>query len=561
MRLREMTRKRPVAAWAKELIDECLVSRERRKDAARYYRQFFYQGSDTGTAKDNLIYDHIDRLSSYLFSPSEVRFLLTFDSDETKDWEEAVDLASRFINRSFSMRNCDLAFSWANEIGLVDGSCFVKLTWGRHGYKPHIVKQQFMGVLREDSEDLDEQEAFTHSFYLSQDQVRRMLINHRDAKELMNRMEATFSDSGASEITDDSYFHQIVTGGQGPVGMGTATGSQSSVGVFGPPIPMLAPEVAARLVRVDDLWVWNDDAKGGEGDWTTIRYVDPGIVLEGEDIQRNMGDIPGEQPFIKVAANDVADYMWGRSEVANIASRQNWFNARVDNVDDIFGLRARPPRSFTGFSGLTQEKMRALLMRGGMLTDDSPTGKIESHAPDMPPEALEYIAMIKASIDASAGMTPILSGQGAPGVRAGNQTNTLLRTSSPRIRDRALQVEKQCAAFGNLCFELSRAKEARVFVTPAGKEFTLESLPKDAMVMIDSHTSSPAFSGDNVNLAFALARAGAIDGEDLIELTHPPRQDSLILKYRARKKAEQEFLQQHPELLLKGHGGSHAAKK
>ena len=55
-----------------------------------------------------------------------------------------------------------------------------------------------------------------------------------------------------------------------------------------------------------------------------------------------------------------------------------------------------------------------------------------------------------------------------------------------------------------------------------------------------------------MNKAFALAKAGAIDGEDLIRLTHPPHEDSLILRSRQKAAAQAKMLQEHPELLTKG---------
>lgn len=558
MRLREMVKHKPIVSIAKELLDECMVSRERRKDNSRWFRQLYYSGSTDGNpSKNNLCFSHVDKLASYLFSPSEVRFNVSFESDETKDWEEAADLSSRYVNRNFSMRNCDLAFAQANEIGLVDGCAFIKLVWGARGYQPNVVRQQFFGVQREDTQDFDQQEAFVHSFYLTPPQFQRLIAGNRDERDIMARVAQSFTPSAPEETLDNSYFHEIVTGGLQPVGNAQ---SRSSVNVFGPPIPMLSPEVATKLIRVDDIWVWDDLAwPVGEysagstppGDWVTIRYVDPGIVVEGREVLRNLGDIPGEHPFVKVCPNETPGYFWGRSELAAVAFQQEWLNARLNNVDDLFALRARPPRSFIGFSGLTPEKMRALLTRGGTLTDDSPTGKIETHAPDMPPEFMAYLQMIHASFDEVGGMTSMLSGQGEPGVRAGTHANTLLKTSSPRLRDRATVVEKQCAQFGNMCFQMSRAKDARIFTTPGGKEFTLEQLPDDAMVTVDSHTSSPVFSGDATQLAFALNKAGAIDGESLIELTHPPHMDALILKFREKAKQQAQFLAQHPEIAEK----------
>jgi hypothetical protein len=544
--------KRNVGPFARELIEECLVSRETRKDAARFWRKLYLEGSVDGVAsKHNLCYSHVDKLSSLLFSPSEVRFTVAFDADETAEWSSPADVTSRYINRQFARRNCDLAFAQALDLALTDGCSILKTTWGHSGYQPHVIKQQFFGVLREDMADLDDQDAFCHSYYLTPAQFRRLLGNHPRKAEILARVVSSHSEESVSDVADDSYFHEIVSGGLQPVGNQQ---SQSSVGVFGSGTPMLSPNVAAKLIRVDDLWVMNDEADNGSGDWNTLRLVGD-IVIEGDLMLRNLGDVPGEHPFVKVCVNETPGYFWGRSELAAVASLQTLLNARMNNVDDIFSLQARPPRSFVGFSGITPEKMRALLTRGGTFTDDSPTGQIQSHAPDMPANALEYLAVIERNFDDVGGMTAVMSGQGESGVRSQNHASTLLRTSSPRIRDRAIIAEKQISSFGDLCFKMSRAKEAKVFTAEGGRDFLLSQLPEDAAVTVDSHTSSPAFSGDNMQLAFALAKAGAIDGESLIELTQPPHRDSLILKYREREKAKQKFLEQHPELLQKG--GSH----
>ena len=180
----------------------------------------------------------------------------------------------------------------------------------------------------------------------------------------------------------------------------------------------------------------------------------------------------------------------------------------------------------------------------------------------MPPNALEYIAMIRKVFEEAGGFTSMTSGQGEAGVRSGAQAQTLLKTSSPRLRDRALIVEDQCAKLGDLCLKTSQVKDARVFSQPKSKgifgkvnDFMLSQLPDDVQVSVDSHTSSPAFSGDNQQLAFALAARGAIDGEALIKMTHPPYQDELVLAYRDREEQRAAFLQQHPELAVP-HGKS-----
>lgn len=560
----EIRRCGSVENWAKELIDQCSVSQTRRRDQARKWRTLFHTGTmDGASRKVNLVHNYIDKLASLLFSPSDVRFEITFDTDEVAQWTSMGDVAARYLNRNFKARKCNIAFSGALEIALVESCCFLKLAWGAQGYAPHTIRQQFIGVGREDLNDISDQDVITHTYYLTINQFRRLISGKKNVEEIVQKVSQHFTERGVEtayiDIAAGSYFHEIVVGGNNPVGTITGTNSKGSVGVFGPPIPVLSPETASRLIQVTDIWFLNDEANEGKGGWATIRYVEPDIVIDGDMILRNLGDIPNTHPFVKVSPNEISGYFWGLSELEWVAQIEEWFAARVGNVDDIFALRARPPRSFEGYSGITPEKMRALLTRGGVFTSDLPSGttRITSHAPDMPPEALAYLQFIHGCFDEAGGMTPVLSGQGESGVRAGSHAATLLRTSTPRLRDKATLVEAQLTDFGDLCFQLSQAKDARIFSTAGDQkqEFLLSQLPDDAVVSVDSHSSSPAFSGDSLQLAFALHRSGAIDGEDLLKLAQPPHVEELILKLRAREKAQQQFLQQHPELLEKGAKG------
>lgn len=542
---------RALIAFTKDLIDECTVSRETRLGNYRLYKALFYNGAmDGSSSKHNKCYTTIDKLGSYLFSPADVRFTIEFEADETAEWSSMADMAARHLNREFYRRRCGLAFSQANNIGLMKGAGFVKLVHGHSGFEPYVIQPEFMGVLREDIEDLDRQDAFTHTYYLTPAQFRRLVSNHPDKKDLMERAEAISSSNPTSDI-EDSYFHQIVMGGLQPVGIGGAPAQQNmgSVSVFGPPTPMISPQVSVQLIRVTDLWVMDDERE----DWTTIRYVDPGIIIEGKYQHRNLSDIPKEQPFVKVCANETPGYFWGRSELAPLANLQDLLNTTVDSTALIMRLQARPPRSFSGFTGITEEKARALLAPGGILTDATGgQGKVENQAPTMPPQMMDWIRYIEACFDDVAGFTPMLSGQGESGVRSGNHASTLLRTSSPRMRDKALAVEEQCAIFGDLCFKMKQAKDERVFKTENGKQFMLSQLPEDATVRVDSHTSSPAFSGDNMQLMFALAKAGAIEGDSLIETVHPPKEDELLVRFHRKQKAQAEYLEKHPEAATKG---------
>lgn len=554
----------------RKLIDQANVSRQSRRDLARGFRMMFHTGSlDGQTRRVNLIRNYVDKLASLLFSPSDLRYEISFDADEAKEWAGVADLAGRHLNREMKVRKATIAFSQALEAAMIDCSCFIKLVWSRNGLTPRVVRQHFMGVGREDTTDFADQDFFTHTYYLTEDQLRRLLVVNPKKDAILKRVEGAFTEGPIAEdqmadILPGSYLHDIIVGGQTTgVSSSLLPGSTGTVGIFGPPRPMISAQVASRLIEMTDIWVYNDLASQGEGGWATIRFCEPGVVVEGEEMVRNLGDLPHDHPFIKISPNDMPDYFWGVSELAPVAYNQEWYANRVGNVDDIFALRARPPRSFEGFSGITQEKMRALLTRGGTFASDSPAGttKITSHAPDMPGEALELLKLIHESFDEAGGMTPSLQGQGESGVRSAAQASQLVRMSTPRLRDKATLVESQVSDMGHLAFRMMQVKEARVFQVdspegaPPGRQFVLSQLPEDAIVSVDSHTSSPAFSGDNMQMAFALIRVGAIDAEDLLNMVQPPHVDELILKYRQRQAQQQAMMakleKQDPEGFMK----------
>lgn len=550
-----------LARWAKELIDECTVSVDARRAQYSTWKTLFYTGDISGNpSKHNRCYSHIDKLSSFIFSPSDVRFDIDFEGDHERQWAGKADVAGRYLNRQFARQKCDVAFSEANIWSLIKGMTLIKLVWGRGGFEPWVIQPENFGVLREDVQGLDRQDAFVHTFYLTPTQFRRLLGDRTDKDEIMRSVSASFQ-ANSPELTGDSYNSNMVLSGSAGLpgillpGVGGTQQRGAVDWVTNQMGPTLDPQVVSQLIRVDDLWVVDDKRE----DWTTIRYVDPGIIVEGKYQHRNLSDIPGEHPFVRVCSNEVPNYFWGRSELANVWQNQKLLNARVNNFDTIFNQIAKPARAFKGFSGITDDKARALLAPGGVLTDSSPTGEIKDLAPTMPGGYLEYLNMLDGWFDEAAGFTAILQGQGEPGVRAGAHADTLLRTSAPRLRTRALNVEKQVADFGEICFKMLQVKEAKIFTVDDGEEFLLHQLPEDANITVDSHTSSPAFSGDNANMAMALKRVGAIDDETFIEMLHPPRQDLLVARAKDREKAHAaqmaELKQSDPDVWAKAISG------
>lgn len=95
-----------------------------------------------------------------------------------------------------------------------------------------------------------------------------------------------------------------------------------------------------------------------------------------------------------------------------------------------------------------------------------------------------------------------------------------------------------------MAIRIMQAMDPYVYTTDKGTEFTLEQLPDGFQVQVDSHSASPAFAEDNKQTAIALARAGAIDAEDLIRMLHPPGAELLLANLRKRQKAQAQAAQE-----------------
>jgi hypothetical protein len=535
--------------WSTELIEECFVSREERRDQIGQWKSYYYCGRTDGQqARYNRVYSHIDRLSAMLYSPVDTRFAIEYDPSDPEDTIHMGEAASRYLTREFHRCGIDLEFANGVNSALIKGCMLLKIMWGADGLEGWLVHPEMFGVLREDIDEIDRQEAFVHTSYLTKSQFRRTIHDHPDRDKLLAEVDHA-AKPGKELESEESFFHQVVIGGTNPpVGLGTASGTTGQVSIVSLPSPVLHQHTAARLIRVDELWV-QDTMRN---DWTTIRVVNPGILVEGKYKRRNLGDVKGEQPFHVICPNAVDGYFWGSSEVSQIYRLQDLLNDQIMDMTRIVRLRADPPRAATGFSGLTLEKYKALKRPSGFIAEENPNAKIQNLAPEFDPEIFAAIKETKSYFDDVAGFAPILMGEGDAGVRSSAQTQTLTRNATPRLRDRSLLCERQVTNVGDYCLKLLGAKQADIQKTEKNHIFLLEDLPDGYRVVVDSHTSSPVFQEDAMSKAFALAKAGAIDPEDLIRLTHPPHEDSLILRAKQKAAAQAKLMQEHPELLSKG---------
>jgi len=590
--------KKHIGHWATEVIQNCSVSLVDRVQRGAVYRSMYLTGDENGSPQTyNKTLSYIEKLSSNIYSPADLRFAVTPPEDvgpeeRAKGSRAAKELNSQIRGADIDLKLCE-AFDWA----LIKGKTFVKQLWNPSHKRidAWMIQPEFMGVMREDVCELDRQEAFFQTTYMIPQEFERMIADRHDAKEIWKRAQTYITPAKDGEGPDrDTMLKQVILGGTNPyqvAGQNTSQTSRGLVNWLSGPAPTWSPKTLAGLIKFDELWVWDTE----RSDWVTIQLIGPDCVLEGKTVQRNIfstdptnplsgaddeNPLKGQHPFSEICLNPIAGYFWGRSEVACVGLAQKTLNARIDGINKLLRKQEDPPLFVRG-SSQNEIAISRLRKPGGWMTDPNPNAEVKPILPEIPVGLYESMHEAEGIFDDMADATAVMSGRGESGVRAQGHAETLVRMASPRLKRRALRGEKQVSRIGALAFMILQAKsdtKFKAYVTeedagiqaslppsdllaqpPAPKmkaiEFYLKDVDEDSRVSVDSHSSSPVFASDARELVFALAKAGAISQERLIELTHPPMEDELVADAERKKMAEAELIKQHPELLQKGAGG------
>jgi hypothetical protein len=569
-----------------ELIETCRSSSGKR---AAYYRQLAMV-ADTGRqdgsrALINMLYRHLDRVASHLFSPTELRFNVDFDEDYDEETMNRGKRAARLLTRKWMRSNTDIVFGMGVFEALKYGAAVLK-QWpsrqGNHGVKHNralVMPWQF-GLYREDKTDLNEQPAMCETFMLSMPEVWARIWHLPDARKLYTRIEQHARQTSADDEMN-SFFHQVLSTSQLNTGVQAASRPLPGGIVQVTNMPnqaTLSAHVIAPLVKMHELWVQD------EGDYTTIQIIEPDILVAPLLRKANLligspmiPDIEGPHqpeadksqlhPYTMICANLVHGYAWGRSELTDLIEPQDNLAGMSDDMRRLIGLVVDRIIGFPGDDGISDESYDQMRRAGYMKS--APGASIVDLTPSFPAELPGAIQGQISIIEMLGGLDGMMSGKGEPGVRAGNMQRTLLKTASPGLRDRSLVVERQCAAAADLWLSVMEAKDPATYWTDGRTaesrektSFTLADLPDDRAVSVDSHSSSPIFADDHVQLTAFGLKDGVIGPEDALEDLPFPNKElkrvRLLARQEQQKRMTQELLQKDPQalekLLTKGHG-------
>lgn len=539
--------------FAREHIDQCLASQTSRLNQYTLYSNYVLSGSENPSqaALFNKTYAYIDDLESLLYSPVSLRFHIG-DEDDPNILNVAKGRAASGKLRNLERRSeTDTLLSESVFWSLVKGKAFIKSNFRRGNFSTSLVQPECFGVYNEIHNKLDEDmECFVHSILITADQFARLVWNKPNRDELLRKAKNYVNNpEGPPGRGAD---RQVITGGLypfQPAGTGTPNRTSGIVDWMGLPKPIIGPQVERNLLRLDELWVWNNDQE----DWSTFQLIGNDILIMG-DVQlinafaydpkthHSVAELKGKHPFTEIGPNRIDGYFWGRSEIQNVALLQEALNSRINGINKLLRKQEDPTRTFVGASGINQVAYSRFNKPGSFYAEQNPNAKIQLDKIDVPADLGGWMHEIERMFDEMGGLPPIARGRGEAGVRSGNHAETLIRMFSPRFKDRALLVERDVEALGGLHLDMARvhiAKKITAWVPKdaAGLEeddlpnplilppaeglvpvrFAFADLEEDVTLSIDSHSSSPAFSKEAMTLAFDLLKIGAMGPEDVVE--------------------------------------------
>jgi hypothetical protein len=525
--------------FAASLVDRCMSTRRERVQMYQsLYHYWLFGAQDGQQSPYGKIFPHIDLLTSYLYSQATVEFDVAVDNVEDVVYEQA-ELISKRTNRYFHGHGIASAYKQALTLALVWNSSFIKINPGKSGKNlrlhPYIIEPHNFGVLNESVPDLRNQEAFVHAYRVGKDELRRRVSVLPNGADIMRRVTA-------SPVSQEDAFpesiHKIIVAG--PSNMTTST----TRGIVN--IPELFNQLQYKPSTVDDqvemyeIWAWDDSTE----DYRTITCAAPGVVIYGRKDIGNLLGIQGEHPFVHVCPNRLHNYFYGWSEIVGLIRLQDWASERLREIRHILSKQADPPKSFTGFGGITDEKAAVFGNPGSWMSEPTPNAKVEFLAPQLPSDLWQEILMIQNMFNDVSGLSDVLQGKGESGVRSKAQTDTLAKLGSARIKQRAQTVESNLEDIGNLEVKIMQQKDEHKYRLKDKNNFTAAQFTDDYQVHVDAHSASPVFVDDHVQLALALKKLGVIDALSALELTKPPKLDLLKQRLKQNEQARAAQLQQ-----------------
>ncbi len=514
------------------IAQNCIATRGDRRRLYQTMRNYYMYGSDGSSqaaARYNKIYPHLDKLTSFLYSQETTRFATSLGVSVSDFEFRKLAAINKAMNDEWNNSNMDIVYGMALLWSLVYGSTFIKLLWNGKNVAPYVVDPHNFCVLREDTPMLASQEAVLHSYYITRTQLQNELKDHPRRAEILSLV----IESPKSLSANISPLDRIITSASSPNVVGNLDFDLAIINRY-------MPKVQEPMTEMQELYVWDDEAE----DYRIVTLAEPFVCV----YDRALGDkgkngkqifVKAELPFVQVCPIPAYDYFYGYIETERLMPIQELLNARWEELRHMMALQAHPPKTFSGFMGITDEIALAFDMPDGSVASDMPGAKAESMAPQIPADLFNDIDRLDAMFDDTSGIVNVMEGKGEVGVRSSGHASQLARLGSSRVKKRAMIIEDSLEKTATLTLQIKQEFDDREYKEEVGDEkgappattFIAKQFTKDFVVKVDGHSNSPIFIEDQTQTAFELFKNKVITGKRLLELVTVPMREQLIHDY------------------------------
>lgn len=528
-----------------ELITRCFASLSEREPMYDLLRTLYYYGSleviDIPTSY-NMILEKVNTLHSFLFAANTTNFNVEIENSKASNKYLNIlkaERAAEAVSDRWHDAKIDLVMDLAVKYSIIYASYFIKLFMRNRKFHPFLVQPWRIGVLDETKTDINRQEAIAHSYACTVHQFARDIVNHPNRAEIASRVQPS------NMLNYSSLYPKGI---KRIIFAATEAGADYPGGTLNRFPIMTAVDKAYTMVDEIDMhevWAWDD----AEDDWRVFTVANGSVLAwdrfagdtykdNGKDVDRRGVLVKGRHPFLHLRPTPMDDYFFGWPDIFNIVRIQEWHTERLADIRQLHKKALNSPKYAEGFQGgLMDERAaaKALNSEGGFYAFKG-AQKVGEFKPELPDSIYTELKDIRGLVDDMWGLTNITKGQGDTGVRSRGQAEILSTFGSARLKNKALHVENTCTEAGSLMYELMKRNDGRHYSLEDGSTFVLAQIEDEAQVRVDSHSSSPVFSGELEDKMFALADRQMIDPGTVIDGLSIFFKDTIKRKARQKEK-------------------------
>jgi hypothetical protein len=520
---------------AQELRDYCMASAYDRGDFYQKMRHGFRYGSrDVSQGRHNKIKPIIKQLASFMYAPETVAFWPKFPADEFDQLDKSEAL-SELMNDAWEDTGVNLYAYSAVEEALICGSGFVSLlpermTDGGVTIVARIVPAERVGVFREDVNEMALQQAVAWETYVTRQEFepRLAFLPAKERAKVLASMESI--QLGHTET--DRVF---VANYSGP-----SSGNNTEMGLV---MSRLGggyhynPYMATELYKVTNLFAYDDDL----GDWNWFLLSGPNVI---GDMPLSRIGVSGMVPLCLIQADMIPGFFYGYSQVDGLGMLQDWQSKRLVQMDDLWEKILAPPKVGYGMGQMRESKANAMNRARSFTAIPNPNSKVEELRPELPEIALTMLELMDGMFLEAAELQEEQFGKTQPGMRTRGMQQSALRVGASPTRVKAMCIEKSLQNVATLLLRLKQRFDPGLYPVYddnaqfTGNLFRCGELSDHVTMKVDGNSASPLFMDDKSRMAEILFKAGAMDGETLIQFVRPPQMELLLKRQKRRNQAQ-----------------------